>query len=132
LYAHALAAKNDVRIDFNCADLSDCGVPEADLNIILGNAIENAIEASANIPEEERYIKVCAKLKPKQLFITVDNAFDGVIKTSEEGMLSRKRGFSKEGYGTASMKSVVDKYKGIYKHEVKDNRYLLSIMLRIK
>ena len=102
---------------------------DIDLNILLGNALENAIEASEDIANEKRSIKLCAKKKAGSMFITIDNIFDGITRNKKGVLLSKKRGYKEYGYGNASMDAVAEKYNGQIKREINGNRYQVSIIL---
>lgn len=129
-YYYSMAIERKIRVSFDCASLAQCGIPDIDLNIILGNAIENAMEACNNMKQGAKYIKVSAKVMTGQVFITVDNSFDGVIIKSQGAYLSQKRQYQRKGYGNASMDMVAEKYCGIIKREVEANSYQLSVMMK--
>lgn len=128
-YYYAIALEKAIEVSFDVASLADCNIMDLDLNILLGNALENAIEASVNVVSEKRRVTLCAKKKAGSVFITIDNNFDGVIKNRQGTLLSKKRGYKESGYGNASMDAVVEKYKGTIKREITGNRYLVSIVL---
>ena len=68
---------------------------EQDMNILLGNAIETAMEASMRVDERKRNIIARAKKVAGQIFITIDNQFDGIVRSKEGTMLSGKRDYKK-------------------------------------
>lgn len=128
-YYYALAEEKNIEVSFDLAELADCNINDIDLNILLGNALENAIEASENVENEKRSIALCAKKKAGSVFITVDNIFDGITKNKKGVLLSKKRDYKKSGYGNASIDAVAEKYGGQIKREINGNRYQVSILL---
>lgn len=84
------------------------------------------------VDERKRNIIARAKKVAGQIFITIDNQFDGIVRSKEGTMLSGKRDYKKTGYGNISMDAVVTKYQGQIKREINGNRYLVSIVLRDK
>ncbi|MGL4607488.1 MAG: sensor histidine kinase [Eubacteriaceae bacterium] len=104
-------------------------ISDTDLCIILGNAIENAIEGARTVPQEGRFIKIRGIILNDNLLITVDNSFDGVIDKENEGFLSRKHNFNRCGIGLESIKKIVKKGKGSIKIENIEEVFMLSILL---
>jgi len=84
---------------------------DVDLCVILGNLLENALEASMRIQENDRNILVRLRCKMNHFGISVDNAFDGVIETRGAHFLSLKRN-GRAGIGLASVRSVCERYGG--------------------
>ena len=128
-YYYTVANEHNIEVTFDVAELACCNILDIDLNILLGNALENAIEASDTVETEKRKIVLCAKKKAGSTFITIDNNFSGVVKNKQGIYLSQKRDYKEYGYGNASMEAVVEKYNGNIKREITDSRYLLSIVL---
>ncbi len=79
-------------------------ITAVDLYILLGNTLDNAIEACADLPKDKRHI--CLKLKVHNdiLFYQIENAV-----SSEYG--KRIRG-KNHGYGLKNVRRCVEKYNG--------------------
>ena len=128
LYSHHKAIKaNNIELSVSC-DLSDIGdIKEIDLCTLMGNAIENAIEANQYV-YENRFIKICSIKEDDTLIITIDNSFDGKIDKREGIFYSRKQ-LDRKGVGTASMVETCHKYNGMCKFEYKDKVFYTSFLL---
>lgn len=59
----------------------------ADLCIILGNLLDNAMEAVGSLPEGERQIDLSVSQVKRSLSITVRNPYQGKIRTDENGQI---------------------------------------------
>lgn len=129
-YYYSVAEEKHISVQFDVAALAYSNVDDIDMNILLGNAIENAMDACQRLPEDKRRIKLCVRKMGKQIFITIDNQFDGYVKDKHGSMLSGKRNYEKPGYGNASMDAVTAKYNGQIKREVNGDRYQVSIVLK--
>ncbi len=106
------------------------GIADADLCVLLGNALENALEATQHEPEGTRFISARALEEADRLYMIFDNSFSGVLKAnSENGYLSRKRDYESVGVGLTSIKAVVKKHDGDVRIEAKDGVFRLSILL---
>ena len=64
----------------------------ADLCILLGNILDNAIEASMMLDQEKRFIKFFMKYEKNTLIITVINAYNGELLRNRSGkIITNKR-----------------------------------------
>ena len=61
----ALAAEKHIPVKTSVQIPVKFGFPELDLCVILGNLLDNAIEASLSLPEEERMIRVYMDIKER-------------------------------------------------------------------
>lgn len=89
------------------------GVPfEQNLHLILGNLLENAVEAAEKV-EENRYINVKMKFDKNNLLLFVDNSYKGkLLKTRDNRLKSTKSDAENHGVGLASVYRAVAKYHG--------------------
>ncbi len=116
-----------IKVSFHLGN--QVGMSDGDLCVLLGNTVENAIEAASKLPPEKRFVSVNATEEAGRIYMTFDNSFDGTFKKIEGNYLSRKRDFSEIGVGIASVNAIVKKYGGDMKIEISDNVFKLSIML---
>ncbi len=102
--------KTDISIPENMV------MDEFDINIIMGNLMDNAIEAVSVIEEEAREpILVCIKYRSGFLIIKVDNiCIESNLRYNKEGkMLSTKSDVSQHGYGLKNVRDAVIKNDGL-------------------
>ena len=84
----------------------------ADLCLILGNLLENAVEA-ARKAEKKKYIKIHLKYDKDNLLMFVVNSYKGkLIKTKDKMLKSTKPNASNHGVGLSSVYRAVAKYQG--------------------
>lgn len=122
--------KKNIDIDMKVIIPDNINIRPMDLCIILGNAIDNGIEANEKIEDiDKRNIKVRINPYKDYLFMeisnpTICNPIDeyGQLKTS-------KANKEKHGFGMKSMATVVEKYNGILSYEYDKGEFILSIML---
>ncbi len=116
-----------IKVNFRLNNKS--GISDADLCVLLGNTVENAIEATSALPPEKRFVSISAIDEEERIYMTFDNSFDGVARQSDSGYLSRKRDFLVTGVGMSSINMIVKKYNGDMKIETEDGVFRLSVML---
>lgn len=116
------------RIDFSAVlhmEDSDFIAP-LDISTIFGNALDNAIEASLKLPEEERMIMVKAVRVHDLFSIVFEN--NAVLSSNMEEKTTKKDRFL-HGFGIANIKRAVEKYDGECILQHKDGRFVLKLMI---
>ena len=107
-----------------------------DIGVILGNAMDNAIEAcrklKAKEPEAGAFIRVSSLQKGNLLILKVDNSFDGRLVRRRQGEfpITDKTDKKSHGLGLANIKSTAEKYQGTMDFRVKDRVFILSVMMK--
>ncbi|MGV8145691.1 MAG: sensor histidine kinase [Alkaliphilus sp.] len=103
-----------------------------DLSIILGNLLDNALEACKGVQEEERVIELFMIIRGKYLIIKVANSKTNEVKLDEINILGRfttKKDSENHGFGLNNIKQVVNQYNGIIKIEDEGNNFKVDIAL---
>lgn len=98
-----------------------------DLNVILGNLIDNAIEALEKVDEKKLEIEM--NFIKGVFYINISNAFNGKIIKENNKFKSIKRNDEFHGIGIESVKKIVDKYNGIIEINYLKNKFIVEIML---
>ena len=107
-----------------------------DIGVILGNAVDNAMEAcrklKAKEPEADAFIRLCSLQKGNLLILKVENSFDGrlVRRRQEEFPITDKADKSSHGIGLANIKSTAEKYQGTMDFKVNGRVFILSVMMK--
>ncbi|MDO4544067.1 MAG: GHKL domain-containing protein [Clostridia bacterium] len=107
-------------------------ISDTDICIVLGNLLENALEACLRMEEGHRYIKLRSLIQGNFLSLMVENSSDGVYRYMENGLFySRKAsdGGEREGLGLASVNAVCQRYNGYLKTEAMENAFRTSALL---
>lgn len=124
------AAELEVPIKVNFRVSRNIGITDTDLCVLLGNALENAMDATLRVEPEKRYIIARALEEEDRVYITFDNSFDGELKADGKNtFLSRKRDYTASGIGIASIRAIVKKYNGDLHIAAEDGVFRLSILL---
>ncbi len=107
----ALARESDITIDFEYHDLSKIKISDIDLAIILGNALDNAIEASRLLPLDiERKIYLNIKMHNSNISVLIKN--NVVENVDVNNLVTTKKSKDLHGFGIESMRQLVEKYRG--------------------
>lgn len=101
---------------------------EIDLCCILGNLFDNAIEASLQLPEERRLIRVYMDMKNTQLYISFTN-FTAGKKLSKVGKLFRTTKGEGHGFGLVRIDTIVERLGGYISRNSEDGAFTTEILL---
>ncbi|MDR1014249.1 MAG: GHKL domain-containing protein [Coriobacteriales bacterium] len=125
-----MAARNHIQADLRLVVPEDLGqVPDNDMSIIVGNLLENAIEACLYVDEDRRFIRMTSKVAKRRLAIVIDNSFDGTYTERGGEFYSRKR--QGKGIGISSVRAVVERYGGALKYEVANGVFMTSLYVKM-
>lgn len=99
--------------------------------VILGNALDNAIEACNKVSQEKRLIQLVMSDEQANLFISITNPYNGEITFRKDSHLpsSTKCNPSEHGYGLKSIQCLVQQKDGIFDINVENNHFQLNIVL---
>lgn len=99
-------------------------IRDLDLANILGNLLDNAIEAS--MEEQDPYIDAIIRQEKSFMLIKVTNKYCGELPGN---MRSSKKNKIFHGIGIESVKSTVEKYHGEFSIKKQDNEVVVQILL---
>lgn len=120
--SHGIPVKATVKAPAE-TDLSDI-----DLYVIIGNLLDNAMEACDRQGEgAERFIRVYMGVMRQQLYLSVQNTFDGTKKNVGR-LFSSKRG-GEHGYGISRVDTVVDRNSGYVNRQSEDGVFATEVLL---
>lgn len=106
-------------------------ISEIDLCVIIGNLLDNAMEACLVQPEEnDRFIRIFIGVLKGQLYISVSNSVGGNIKKSGRNYLSTKNSPS-HGFGLMRVDKIAARYQGFVNRQNEDGVFATEIMLPI-
>lgn len=94
-----------------------------DLNVILGNLLDNAIFAAKQTPEQ--YLKVRISYKPEMLLILIENSYQGSVHKYKGQYRSTKKDGLEHGLGLENVRHVVEQYDGSM--EITDENQLFRV-----
>ncbi len=101
-----------------------CKIDSFDIANIMGNLIDNAIEACDM--EKNPYIDISVKEEKKFFMIKVSNSFTGELP---KNMQTTKKDKARHGIGTKSIRNIVAKYSSEYKIIHREGEVIVYIIL---
>lgn len=120
----SLAAEKEITVKAEAKIPVSLTVSELDLCIIIGNLLDNAIEACMELPPSERLIRIYMEMKGNYLYLSLTNTAGGKKKrnfgtTKGEG----------HGLGIARVDAVVNKCGGYITRASEDEAFSTEVLL---
>lgn len=110
------AGQSGIAISHRVCLPQDLMVDDIDLCIVIANAMDNAIRACTQEPEENRRIHIAAKIKHQFLLIEVTNPCQTAAPV-------------RHGTGLKNIARIAGKYHGAVEIEQSDSHFRLSVLL---
>lgn len=123
----SLAIKKGIRVDYKATVPRALTVSDIDLCVVIGNLIDNAVEACEKVASENQFIRLYIGILQKQLYLSVSNATNEVVRKLDEQYISTKRG--NHGHGLKRINKIVDKYGGFINRKNEPGVFVTEIML---
>lgn len=107
------------------------GLPMSDVELcsVLGNLLDNAVEACAALPEAERFMRVYIGTLKGQFYLSVQNAA-GQVRREKGGYLSTKEpAGNRHGYGLLRIDRIARKYGGYVNRQNEEGIFATEFMI---
>ena len=107
-----------------------------DIGVILGNALDNAIEACRKLKRQEQtadaFIGLSSLQKGNLLILRVENSFDGCLaRKRRDGLpVSDKADKDSHGIGLANIRRTARRYQGTMDFRTEGRVFVLSVMMK--
>lgn len=116
--------RSDIAIAVDALVVKEPQIEATDLTVLLGNAMENAIQESEQTDCAE--ILIYIRYAQEHLLIRIEN---NCRFKSEAGLIEPKKHSKKHGYGMINMKAVCEKYGGNAAFYKENAKFIASFIL---
>ena len=123
----SLIQSKEIAISAKAVVPEKLSVLEVDLCVILGNLLDNAMEACLRQNEGERFVRVFIGVLKEQLYISVTNSAARVEKSGGKYLSSKKS--STHGFGLMRIDRIADKYGGFVNRQNEEGVFATEILL---
>lgn len=106
------AVETGILFHADIAPLPELSIKDADLCVLLGNAFDNALEASERVEDGRKEIWIALHYTKGSLYIRVKNIYTGGVKLSADKKILSHKEESGHGFGLFSMGRITEKYHG--------------------
>lgn len=125
----SLAIRKGIQVDYKATVPKELAVSDIDLCVVIGNLIDNAVEACEKVEPQHQFIRLYIGILRRQLYISVSNATGEVVRKLDEEYITTKRG--NHGHGLKRINNIVDKYGGYINRKNEPGVFVTEIMLPI-
>ncbi|MDE0573600.1 GHKL domain-containing protein [Demequina sp. B12] len=107
-------------------------VDAMDLVTIIGNALDNAIEAVSKVhTRDQRLIRVAIHRQDSLTLVRVENYFTGSLRTAHGLPVTSKGDSRHHGYGLKNVRDTAERYGGSLTVRVEDDWFVLRVLLPV-
>lgn len=129
-YKVATAKQYGIDCRINISIPRELPFANADLCILLGNTLDNAIEANRVEPTENKYIDLKMKYDIHNLVIVIANSYvEDTLKKVNGEYKTRKKDKISHGIGLKSVKNILQKYNGDYSIETENSCFKITMVM---
>lgn len=123
----SLCKERNIKAYFKISLPNEIPVSEMDLGVLLGNLLENALDACQNV--EQPYITLkLALTSPSILALKMSNTYQGKIIQKNNHFISTKH--KDQGLGIESVKIISKKYNGMSEFYFDDKVFNVKVLLK--
>ncbi len=127
-----VAEKMNVQLNVKANVPEMLPMSDVELCSVLGNMLDNAVEACGTLPEEERFMRVYIGKLKGQLYLSVQNSA-GKVRKEKGSYLSTKEDASSStklhGYGLFRIDRVAKKYGGYVNRQNEEGIFATEILI---
>lgn len=120
------AEVDNIQVDV-AAELLNTTITEQELIAILGNGLDNAIEACKKMKKAPKWIHLHIRNIQEMTMIKIENSYEQHPVQEKGHFISTKEEVQLHGLGVKSMRAIVDKYAGKMKMDYADGVFSLVI-----
>lgn len=103
-------------------------ISSVDISIILGNLLDNSIEAASKLTDNKN-ISIKIQTYKDSLFIAITNTFNGKVILFNEGLISTKKEGRSHGLGLGNVSNIIKKNKGTIDISYDEETFSVSILI---
>lgn len=124
-YYYNCAREKQISMDIRFSLPGHLPLTDVELCTVLGNLMENAMEACERKPLAQRSILLASQEDPHTYFLLLENSYDGKVNMQNGRFLSRKSMAPRMGIGLESARKIIERCGGTF------DIYPLADMFRV-
>ncbi len=125
----ALAGQAEIKTNVNIEYPHNTNIRSVDLTTILGNLLDNGLEAAKTAPEEFRFLNLTIRRINAMLIIKVENGYGNMPVQKNGRLMTSKKDKAFHGWGLKSVQTAADRYDGTISTDYKDHVFRSVVTL---
>ena len=130
-YHFAIAIEQGITPKFNFELPEGVAVSDVELCTVLGNLLENAVEACGRMSEGEKKITVTTQTAG-ELLVLMENSYDGKVLRKGKHFLSQKTEDGRIGIGLQSAREIVERCGGSFYVYPLEQTFRVGVVLPVR
>lgn len=119
-----------IKVDIKTTLPSEFCFSSFDLTVILGNLLDNALQA-VSLVEKNRFIDIRMDCFKGMLIIKMSNSFKTAIQKESGKIVTSKPDKENHGFGLKNVNEILEKYNGTLETDTKDGIFTITTALYI-
>ena len=121
----------EASVDYAVSLEGDIGIESTDLTVLLGNCLENALEALKKLPENQRSLSVDLRTARSMILLRIRNSTNLGDSGDPAGWTNFVKQERSDGHGVglSSVSTIAKKYHGDALFQSKDGEFTTRIIL---
>lgn len=124
----SIALQKDIKVKAEAKIPVSLTISELDLCIILSNLLDNAMEACAGLPPQNRLIRIYMEMKGAYLYLSISNTATGEKKQKVQKKYKTSKGEG-HGFGLLRVDAIVDKNGGYITRASEEGAFTTEVLL---
>lgn len=125
----ALAVSQNVQVDTNIEFPRHTNIQSVDLVAILGNLLDNALEAMRNVEDRFRFINLTIRRINDMLVVKVENGCSSAPVEMNGSLQTSKADKALHGWGLQSVRTAAERYDGTVETEYSNHTFRAVVTL---
>lgn len=126
----SLAMDHHIAVTCKAVTPEKLSIADIDICVMIGNLLDNAIEACTKTPMEDRKIRIYTDIVHQQFYFSITNNALENLSVEQTHYISDKRG--NHGHGMKRVKLTVDKYDGFLNLKNEAGVFVSELMIPLK
>lgn len=127
-----LTFAKSIGIEVICSSTSNIqGIDDTDLCSLLGNMLDNAIEACEQC-KGEKLIEASISIRENKCIIIVSNSVESEIMKNNKALETTKKDAKNHGFGVKSIRTIAEKYGGLVNFYQEKSLFNCQVVLMLK
>ena len=122
------AKKQGIEVNLNLHIPEKLNIQPIDFIIVLGNLLDNAIEATSKLKEDKK-IEASIELDRNVLYVSVINSFQGELLYKDNKLITTHKDKESHGLGLNSVRKSTEKYNGTMNINHTDKIFCIDVLL---
>lgn len=129
-YKLSKALECDIYVKTLISIPSDIPIKPFDLNVILSNLIDNAIDATQKCAEKR--IEIVMRAEKNMLYIAIENTYQDEPVRNRNRFMTMKKDKCSHGFGIQNVRSVVEKYNGEISFQYAEGVFRVTLFISME